>query len=208
MNILKYLKMAPSVTKCGDTARQAGEVATVHIFDELCFFHPACPDILRPVRAWESFMRDNLTMGEAVFIGFEAGMAEAERRFRSCFDLFPLDAMDASLYALREISDISAHEAFRHFSIAAADAIPIERCATWKEAYYIAHARKARTRKKYRNRVRRRIERHALKQANADLKEAAAERKQYCKLRAAAAAQFEIRMDKMPPDSVLRLFSG
>lgn len=209
--MLKSLKRAPSVTKCGDTAQQAGggpSTATVRIVDELCLFQPACPDVLRPVRSVESFMRENLAIGEAIFAGLEAGIAEAERRFRSSYDLFHLDSLDASLSALREILGLSACEAFRLFSIAATDAIQIERCATWKEAHYIAHARKARTRKKYRNRVRRRIERHALKQANAELKEAAAEHKQYCKLRAAAAAQFEIRMDKMPPDSVLRLFSG
>lgn len=180
--------------------------ATVHIVDELDSWHPTCLDVLRPEKVWESFMRENLAMGKKVFDDLAAGMAEAKRRSRSLDSRFPRDTLDAFLYSLRyslrEMSCVAmtTHEASRQFFIEATDSAKIEQWPTRKEAHYIAHAKKARTRKKYHNRIRRKRKRHAFKRFQSILKEAAAVHKQGCMMRAAADAQFVIRMDEVTPD--------
>lgn len=71
------------------------------------------------------------------------------------------DGLDAFFYALRQMAKAAGEAAAALIGAArvVADADLIARYGTDKEIHYITHARKARTRKKYRNRVLRRARR-------------------------------------------------
>lgn len=116
-----------------------------------------------PWRLPESIAR-SVGMGKNVADGLAAGITEAEQR-RRCpavgFPLESLDSLDAFVYALQEMARMAGQTGAALCGVAQAMPCvnPIDRYATRKEAHYIAHARKARTRKKYRNRVLRRARR-------------------------------------------------
>lgn len=78
-----------------------------------------------------------------------------------------MDGIDAFMYSLREMARLAvqAAAALRAMAAAATDADLIAAYATPKETHYIIHGRKARTRKKYRNRVLRRARRARKKEA-------------------------------------------
>ena len=80
---------------------------------------------------------------------------------------FRADGIDAFMYSLREMARLATQAAAALCAMAAAvtDADLIAAYATPKETHYIIHGRKARTRKKYRNRVLRRARKN-LKRRN------------------------------------------
>lgn len=118
-----------------------------------------------PWRLPESIAR-SVDIGKNVADGLAAGIAEAEQRVRCPGICFSLDGLDAFMYAVQKMAQEMARlvsqagEALCDIARALPhDSLMIAQYATRKEAHYIAHARKARTRKKYRNRVLRRARR-------------------------------------------------
>lgn len=121
------------------------------------------PSIARSVMIGEA-VRDGLAAGLAV--GTEAPPATLYADNRPVVTI-RMDGIDAFMYSLHAIGRAVAQAAaaFRAIAAATTDAALIAAYATPKETHYIIHGRKARTRKKYRNRVLRRARRARKKEA-------------------------------------------
>lgn len=117
------------------------------------------PSISRSVASGKAF-------GEGFTAGLEAPPATLYADNRPVVTI-RMDGIDAFMYSLHEVGRAvaKAAAAFRSLAAVTTDAALIAGYATPKETHYIIHGRKARTRKKYRNRVLRRARRARKKEA-------------------------------------------